>query len=73
MTDNDLIQEIHRVREKMARECDYDVHKIGERMRQCEREEMASGVRYVSFVKQRGTETETCVVREELRHPAGEK
>jgi hypothetical protein len=47
MNDNDLLQEIHRVREKVARECDYDVHKIGERMRQREREEMARGVRYV--------------------------
>ena len=47
MTDNDLLQEIHRVREKVARECDYDVHKIGERMRQREREEMARGVRCV--------------------------
>ena len=48
MNDDDLLQEIHRVREKIARECDYDVHKIGERMRQREREEMARGVRYVS-------------------------
>ena len=47
MTDNDLLQEIHRVREKVARECNYDVHMIGERMRQREREEMARGVRYV--------------------------
>ena len=57
MTDNDLLQEIHRVREKVARECDYDVHKIGERMRQREREEMARGVRYVS-------PSEPAVVRE---------
>lgn len=48
MNDNDLLQEIHRVREKVARECDYDVHKIGERMRRREREEMARGVRYVT-------------------------
>ena len=48
MTDNDLLQEIHRFREKVARECDYDVRKIGERMRQRQREEMARGVRYVS-------------------------
>ena len=69
MTDNDLLQEIHRVREKLARECDYDVHKIGERMRQREREEMARGVRYVSFVQRRGAETESCVVREEPGQP----
>lgn len=65
MTDNDLLQEIHRVREKLARECDYDVHKIGERMRQREREEMARGVRYVSFAQPRGTGADSCVVREE--------
>ena len=57
MNDNDLLQEIHRVREKVARECDYDVHKIGGRMRQREREEMARGVRYV-------TPPKTAVVRE---------
>lgn len=57
MNDNDLLQEIHRVREKVARECDYDVRKIGERMRQREREEMARGVRYVQL-------PQTAVVRE---------
>ena len=57
MNDNDLLQEIHRVREKVARECDYDVRKIGERMRQREREEMARGVRYVQL-------SQTAVVRE---------
>ena len=65
MTDNELLQEIHRVREKLARECDYDPHKIGERMRQREREEKARGVRYVSFAARRDTEAESCVVREE--------
>lgn len=40
MTDNDLLLETRRVREKVARECDCDVHKIGERMRQREREEL---------------------------------
>jgi len=67
MTDNDLLEEIHRVREKLARECDYDVHKIGERMRQREREEMARGVRYVSFAQPRTAEA--CVVREEPGKP----
>ena len=46
MTDNDLLQEIHRVREKVARDCDFDVHKIAEQMREREREEQARGVRY---------------------------
>ncbi len=37
MTDYDLIEEIHRIREKVARECDFDVHKMAERIRQRER------------------------------------
>ncbi len=65
MTDNDLLQEIHGVREKLARECGYDVHKIGERMRDREREEHARGVKYVSFAQPRGAEAESSVVREE--------
>ena len=65
MNDNDLLQEIRDVREKLARECDYDVHKIGERMREREREEQARGVRYVSFAQPRGAEAESCVVRED--------
>ena len=69
MTDNDLLQEIHRVREKLPRECDYDPHKIGERMRQREREEKARGVRYVSFAKPREVEAGSCVVREEPGQP----
>jgi len=57
VNDNDLLKEIHRVREKVARECDYNAHKIGERMRQREREEMARGVRKVPS-------PQTSVVRE---------
>jgi len=65
MNDNDLLREIHHVRERLARACDYDVHKIGERMRLKQSEEMARGVRYVSFIKPRVTGPEPCVVREE--------
>jgi hypothetical protein len=65
MNDNDLLREIHHVRERLARVCDCDVHKIGERMRLKQREEMARGVRYVSFIKPRVTGSESCVVREE--------
>jgi SAM-dependent MidA family methyltransferase len=63
MTDDDLLQEIHRVRDKLARECDYDVHKIGERIRQRQREEMGQGIRYVSLLQR--TDAESCVVRED--------
>ena len=34
MKTNEILDEIHRVREAIARECDYDVHKLFERMRQ---------------------------------------
>jgi hypothetical protein len=34
MKTNEILDEIHRVREEMARDCDYDVHKLFERMRQ---------------------------------------
>ncbi len=34
MKTNEILDEIHRVREQIARECDYDVHKLFERMRQ---------------------------------------
>ena len=34
MKTNEILDEIHRVREEIARECDYDVHKLFERMRQ---------------------------------------
>ena len=65
MNTDDILSEIRRIREKQAAECDYDVHKIGERMRRKQCDEMARGVRYVSFVKPRVTGMESCVVREE--------
>ena len=65
MNTNDIIGEIHRVREKQAAECGFDPKRIGDRIRQRQRERAAQGVRYVSFVKPRGAEAESCVVREE--------
>ena len=66
---NDIMAEIHRVREKQAAECDYDVHKIGERMRRRQREEMSHGVRYVSFAEQHREKPESCLVREDPPRP----
>lgn len=60
MTDEDVLQEIRQVREKIARECDYDVRKIGEWIRRREREKMKRGARYVSV-------PETASVREETK------
>ena len=69
MNTNDIIGEIHRVREKQAAECGFDPKRIGERIRQRQRERAARGVRYVSFVKRHGAKTESCVVREEPPKP----
>lgn len=65
MNTNDIIGEIHRVREKQAAECGFDPKRIGERIRQRQRERAALGARYVSLMKRRGTGTESCMVREE--------
>ena len=65
MNTNDIIGEIHRVREKQAEGCGFDPKRIGERIRQRQRERGARGVRYASFVQRRGAAAESCVVREE--------
>ena len=69
MNASDIIGEIHRVREKQAQECGFDPKRIGERIRQRQRERASHGVRYASFVQHRHAEAESCVVREE-RGPA---
>ncbi len=45
-------------------ECGFDPKRIGERIRQRQREREARGVRYLSFAQPRGAEAESCVVRE---------
>ena len=54
MNTNDIIGEIHSIREKQAAECGFDPKRIGERIRQRQRERAARGVRYASFVQGRG-------------------
>ena len=54
MNPDDIIGEIHRVREKLAAECGFDPKRIGERA--------AQGVRYVS-------PPQSAVVREEPPKP----
>ncbi len=65
MNANDVISEIHRIREKQAEECGFDPKRIGERMRSRQRERAARGVKYASFVQRREAETESSAVREE--------
>ena len=69
MNTNDIIGEIHRVREKQAAECGFDPKRIGERIRQRQRERAARGGRYASFVKRHSAEPESSVVREEPGKP----
>ena len=47
MKTNEILDEIHRVREEIARECDYDIHKLFERMRQRTEQLKAEGWRVV--------------------------
>ena len=65
MNTNDIIGEIHRVREKQAAESGFDPKRIGDRLRQRQRERAAQGVRYASFAQPRRAEAESSVVREE--------
>ena len=69
MNASDIISEIHRVREKQAEECGFDPKRIGERIRQRQRERASQGVRYASFVQLRHAEAESSVVREEPGEP----
>ena len=45
MKTNAILDEVHRVREEIARECDYDVHKLFARMRQRAEKHKAAGGR----------------------------
>ena len=65
MSTDDILGEIHRVREKQASECGFDPRRIGERIRQRQRERASRGARYVSLVQHRHAGTESCVVRED--------
>ena len=67
MKENEILSEIHRVREEIARECGYDVHKIFDYVREREREAAARGVKFVSPAP-REKET-SCALREEPPKP----
>ena len=67
MPENEIIAEIHRHREALARACDYDVAKLMAYYRRREAERADDGHPLVSFA---GSEAgETCVVREEPPKP----
>jgi hypothetical protein len=48
MKENEILSEIHRVREEIARECDYDVHKLFASMRRRTEKFKAEGGRVAS-------------------------
>jgi len=48
MKENEILAEIHRVREDIARECGYDVNRLFDYVREREREAAARGVKFVS-------------------------
>ena len=63
MKENDILSEIHRVREEIARECGYDVKEIFRRMRARTEQLKAEGWQVVSPAPR---EKETaCSLREE--------
>jgi len=67
MPENEIIAEIHRHREAVARECGYDVTKLMAYYRRREAERADAEHPLVSFVK--SDAGETCVVREEPPKP----
>jgi hypothetical protein len=60
MEPNPILAEIRATRDRIAKECDYDVRKLGERIRRRESEEKARGAKFVSFAP-----PEPSIVREE--------
>jgi hypothetical protein len=64
MNAKDILDEIHRVREKQGGECDFDPRRIGERIRERQRARAANGARYVSFAERSVQHDGSCVARE---------
>lgn len=66
MKTNEILDEIHRVREEIARECGYDIHKLFEQMRQRTEKLKAEGWQVV-YPAPREAEN-ACALREEPPH-----
>ena len=64
MPENEIIKEIHRHREELARRCDYDIHKLMDYYREQEAASEAGGRKLVSFAPSHA-EGGSCIVREE--------
>jgi hypothetical protein len=64
---NEILDEIRRVRDEMARECDYDIHKLSQRIREGTEKLKAEGwkVVYPEPRVRREPVNDPCVLREE--------
>ena len=68
MPENEIIAEIHRHREELARQCGYDIHKLMAYYREREAASEAGGRKLVSFAPS-DADAGTCVVREDPAEP----
>jgi hypothetical protein len=66
MSENEILQEIRRVREEHARECNYDVHVMFEQMRTETEQLKAEGWKVVS---PEATRVRSAIVRENPPKP----
>lgn len=67
MPENEIIAEIHRHREAVARDCDYDAAKLMAHYRRREKERTDAEHPLVSFVRRDADES--CIVREDPPNP----
>jgi hypothetical protein len=72
MAENEIIAEIHRHREALARQCGYDVEKLSAYYRECQARYAALGHPVVSFVHE-NEPADSAVVREEPPKTEGKK
>ena len=68
MKTNEILAEIRRTRDDLARETGYDLQRLFDYVRQREREAAARGVQFVSFAED-GHEKPTVILREEPPKP----
>jgi hypothetical protein len=61
MAENEIIAEIHRHREALARQCDYDVEKLSAYYRERQARYAAQGWQ----IANQSAENESCITREE--------
>ena len=64
MAENEIIAEIHRYREELAREHNFDVEKLSAHFHSLENSYAAKGWNFVSFADEE-IPADTCVVREQ--------